>query len=316
MRLIRPIAAAVLLLVVSAVPVMAQEWIADIKAAPNRFVNREVTVVGQVMSTASNPVGTTRGEYILVDDSDPAGIGVRTRELPAPGLEFSVTGVVTQDPQSGAYLITESSRTAASRPAWLFPALISLSVIVLVLIVMLVRSLSGSGRTRPAAATAEAAQTVRPSAPPAAPTVHPAPAPPASVSGPVSASGPASASDPGAGEQTEVIDSSEATEVFRSLGASLVVTAGPDSGKEYPLGKDTTLIGRSGRRTNDVELTDSAVSREQAKVMHNAETGTFTLVNESKTNPSHVDGVSVDAKQLEDGAVIEIGKTTMTFTKS
>ena len=315
MRLIRPIAAAALLLVVSAVPVMAQEWIADIKAAPNRFVNREVTVVGQVMSTASNPVGTTRGIYILVDDSDPAGIGVRTRELPAPGLEFSVTGIVTQDPQSGAYLITESSRTAASRPAWLFPVLISLSVIVLVLIVMLVRSLSGSGRAKPAAATAEAAQTVRPSAPPAAPTVRPAPAPPASVSGPVSASSPG-AGDPGAGEQTEVIDSSEATEVFRSLGASLVVTAGPDSGKEYPIGKDTTLIGRSGRRANDVELTDSAVSREQAKVMHNAETGTFTLVNESKTNPSHVDGVSVDAKQLEDGAVIEIGKTTMTFTKS
>ena len=104
--------------------------------------------------------------------------------------------------------------------------------------------------------------------------------------------------------------------MFRSLGASLVVTAGPDSGKEFPIGKDTTFIGRSGRRSNDVELSDSAVSREQAKVMHNAETGTFTLVNESKTNPSHVDGVSVDAKQLEDGAVIEIGKTTMTFKKS
>ena len=290
------------LMLMSFQPLVAQEWISDIKASPQRYVNREVTVVGQVMSTTSNPAGTTRGTYMIMDDSDPAGIPVRTRELPPPGLEFEVTGVVTQDPATATLLIDESGRVEIGRPAWLLPALLLAGAAVLLLGFLLFGNMR---RRQPVAAGA----TVRPAP---APTVRPTPAP-ASTEAPTAAPTPPTTE----GDETELIrDTSDETEIYRHLGCSLQVSGGPDAGKEFAIGKTTTFIGRAGRRSNDITLVDSTVSREQAKLLYNEETKAFTLVNESKKNPTRVDGVSIDAKELEDGFKIEMGKTTLTFTRS
>jgi pSer/pThr/pTyr-binding forkhead associated (FHA) protein len=102
---------------------------------------------------------------------------------------------------------------------------------------------------------------------------------------------------------------SQKTELYRNLGASLRITEGPDKGKEFPIGKLVTLIGREGRRDNDITLTDTSVSREQAKLLYDEGEKEFTLVNESKTNPTHVDGEQVDTLTLDDGAQIEMGRT-------
>lgn len=302
-------------LVLIATPLAAQEWIADIKATPQRHMNREVTIEGQVMATQPNPVGTTRGLYQVVDDpdNDPDGIWVRTRELPPVGQEFQVTGTVIQlqqppTPQAGqgaTIALDEISRSPAGRPGWLIPALVIAGIVVLILLVMLILTLT---RDRKPAAAEPAAPTAGPTVRPSPPASQGTPSPPPAAG----ASGTAgSTPTAAAGDRTEAVTSSgDRTEVFRNLGATFAITGGPDAGKEFPIGKTTTLIGRAGRRKNDVELTDTAVSREQAKVVYNDETKSFTVINESKTNPTKVDGTTVEARELTDEARIEMGKTT------
>ena len=293
---------------------LAQEWIADIRAVPQRHVNREVSVEGQVMAATPNPAGTTRGTYMLVDDSDPNGIAVRTRDLPPPGRECRVAGTVVQDPATGAFLIDEISRTPIGQPAWLIPALIGLGVLVLLLGWALVRTLRGSGQVAPTPAHAYAGATVRPaSGPSAAPTIRPAPAPATAAPG---SPPPFAAPTAARNDATEVLDPGEATEVFRSLGASLRITEGPDAGKSFPIGKAIVLIGRRGRRKNDVTLADTSISREQARISYSEETDSFTLINESRTNPTRVDGVTVDAKELGNGSSIEMGRTVMKLERN
>jgi len=282
---------------------LAQDWISDIKAVPQRHVNREVTVVGQVMAVTPNPPGTTRGTYTLVDDSDPAGIEVRTRDLPAPGLEFEVTGTAIQDPATATFLIDEISRTPAGRPGWLWPVIALVGLVVIGLLWMLVKALR-----QPAVAAAPPGGAVPP-------TVRPGPSPRAEA--PTARPGPPPSARKKADDETEVVrPGSDATEVYRSLGVALKITGGPDAGKEFPIGKPTTLVGREGRRKNDITLSDKSISREQAKLVYNDQTKTFTLINESETNPTIVDGVTVDARELTDGATIEMGKTTATLERS
>jgi len=295
-------------LVLIATPLVAQDWIADIKATPQRHMNREVTIEGQVMAAQPNPAGTTRGLYQVVDDpdNDPGGIWVRTRELPPVGQEFRVTGTVIQlqqppTPQAGqgaTIALDEISRSPAGRPGWLLPALVIAGIVVLVLLVMLILTLTRDRRPAGRAAPT-AGPTVRPS-PPASPLARTSPAPT-----------PDPAPSTGAGGRTEAVATAgDRTEVFRNLGATFAVTGGPDAGKEFPLGKPTTLIGRAGRRRNDIELTDTSVSREQAKIVYSDEAESFTLINESRTNPTRVDGASVEARERASETRIEMGKTT------
>jgi hypothetical protein len=287
----------------------AQNWIADIRAVPQRHVNREVTVEGQVMAATPNPPGTTRGAYLLVDDSDPNGIAIRTRDLPPPGREYSVTGTVIQDPQTGAFMIDEISRSPIGRPAWLFPALIALGVVVLLLAWALVRTMRKPAAAGPSYGYAAPSGSPGGGAGAVAPTVRPA------VSVPT-ATAPTAAAPGSRVEATEVLDSGQKTEVFRSLGVLVRITEGPDAGKTFPIGKPLMLIGRRGRRNNDITLADTSISREQARISYNEESGSFTLVNESETNPTRVDGMTIDAKELTEGARIEMGRTVFVLERT
>jgi len=286
-----------------------QNWIADIRAVPQRHLNREVTVEGQVMVATPNPPGTTRGAYMLVDDSDPNGIPIRTRDLPPPGREYSVTGTVIQDPQTGEFMIDEISRAPIGRPTWLIPAVIALGVVVLLLGWALVRALRKPARPGLAGGPsyAYAGGTGLPGGGgSAAPTVRP----------PSATSAPTAAAPSPRVEATEVVDRGGETEVFRSLGAAFRVMEGPDTGKTYPLGKPIVTIGRRGRRSNDITLSDTSISREQARLSYNEESKVFTLINESKTNPTRVDGVTIDARELSEGARIEMGRTVAVVERS
>ncbi len=115
---------------------------------------------------------------------------------------------------------------------------------------------------------------------------------------------------------TAVMPAGSATEVVTRLGGELSVSSGPDRGKSLSIGKTVCTIGRPGPRRNDLELTDTTVSREQAKIIYAAADKSFKLINESSTNPTRVNGSSVDAVVLQDGDRIEFGNTSVTFRKT
>ena len=106
-----------------------------------------------------------------------------------------------------------------------------------------------------------------------------------------------------------------ATQVF--LRARLQVTSGADAGKDFPIADSPLCIGRgrtaTGGRVNHVVLSDRTVSSAQATIRHDAAKGTFTIVNDSVTNRTTVDGEQRDVSALNDGSTIQIGATTLVF---
>lgn len=292
-----------------------QIWINDIQVNPSRFWNTTVTIVGQVMATTPNPAGTTRGTYTLLDDSSPNPITVRTKDLPPVGKIYSVTGVVIQDPaQANAPLVRELKRGAPGMSPLLKYSLIGGSALFLVLLVtffaLLVKPKRGPV---PKAATIVAAPN---------PPVSTSPgATPPPMARPVT---PAAASPAKSVKTTKIptADQAEApkadkTQVFMSLGAELVVERGPDKGREFPLHKQVTTLGRPGSRKNDVELDDDTVSKEQASIFFDTNTKRFTLSNQSHTNATQVNQVVVtEGKELEAGDLIEMGRTSIRFERS
>jgi pSer/pThr/pTyr-binding forkhead associated (FHA) protein len=107
------------------------------------------------------------------------------------------------------------------------------------------------------------------------------------------------------------------TQMFMSLGADLVAEKGPDKGREFPLHKPVTTIGRAGARSNDVEVSDDTVSKDQASIYYDGARKTFSIANESGTNPTKVNGQQISGPtQLDHGSVIEMGRTAFRFKKS
>jgi hypothetical protein len=289
-------------------PAFAQQaWIVDILANPARHWNMTVTLTGQVQAVVANPAGTTRGTYTLLDESCPNPITVRTNDLPPVGKNFLVTGVVIQDPASTAPVLRELSRATPGMSSTTLYMLGGLGILFLgllaVFVVLLVRpkkTAVAPGETiRPAQQA-----TIRPGAYPAAPPPaqgRPAPAPDLSKTTKIPPA-PAYA---------------DATQRFVSLGVDLVIEKGPDKGKEFPLHLAVTTLGRAGARRNDVELSDDTVSKEQASVYYDSAQQTFSIANESETNPTKVNGVQVTGPTLlAHDSLIEMGRTVFRFRKS
>ncbi len=91
--------------------------------------------------------------------------------------------------------------------------------------------------------------------------------------------------------------------------ARLVVTAGPQEGKVFPLQTTTMVIGR--RDTCDVVLSDSSVSRRHAQLEYRG--GEYVLTDLGSTNGVYVNGVRVHAKVLAPGDTIKMGATLCVF---
>ncbi|MGB9006840.1 MAG: FHA domain-containing protein [Candidatus Aminicenantales bacterium] len=267
-----------------------QVWINDIRANPVRFWNTTVTVIGMVQEVKSEPLGTTRGFYTIMDDSIVTGVItagelpynqliVRTNNLPPIGKTFSVTGTVIQDPtRANLPILKEISRSSPGMSVAMKIILVAAILLFIALIVTFVLLL-----TRPKRAAAE--QAGRPGATARIPSQAPAPA---------------------AGK----------TQVYLNLGADLIIEKGPDKGKEFALTKLATTIGRAGARKNDVELSDDTVSKEQATINYDNAKKIFTIVNESSTNPTRANGTPVSGSAVvENNTVVEIGRTQIRFRK-
>jgi hypothetical protein len=282
--------AAIILLALGAATLTAasgEVMINDIRANPVRYWNTEVTVVGLVQEVRSDPPGTTRGFYILQDESIVTGsvnvgelpynqIYVRTNNLPAIGKTFTVTGTVINDPtRADLPILKETSRSSDGMSSVMRIVLIAAIVLFIGLVIALVLLLA---RPKQRAPGADAGKTTRLPAEPAA---------------------------------------AAKTQVYVDLGAGFVVERGPDKGREFPLTKPATTLGRAGARKNDIELSDDTVSKEQAAVSYDYVKKVFSIVNESATNPTKVNGAVVSGPAaLENNASVEMGKTLLRFRKA
>lgn len=292
---------AILLLFGVQQPLSAQNFVSDIKAAPQRYWNRTVEIEGQVTAVQAEFPGSPKGQYILVDESDTDGLLIRTKELPGPGQSFRVTGLVVQDKQNALLAViqeTERKPLGWRPPIWLYVVVGGLLVVLVYVLVVSMR--------QPKPATAMPAGLA-----PAPMTGSPmgAPMPPAYPIGPTAA-------EPM--PPTIVFDApASGTQVF--LRARLRVTEGADAGKDFPLADSPLYIGRgrngTGGRVNHVVLSDRTVSSAQATIRHDAAKDTFSLVNDSVTNRTTVDGEQRDVAPLGNGSVIQMGATTLVFQR-
>lgn len=99
------------------------------------------------------------------------------------------------------------------------------------------------------------------------------------------------------------------TQVFRDDPvAVLIAVAGPHKGETFNLYSGANTIGRDDNQT--VQLSeDSTISRSHARIA--AGNGGLTLINESTTNPTRIDGQEVVERELTDGDIIQVGSTRL-----
>jgi DNA-binding NtrC family response regulator len=89
----------------------------------------------------------------------------------------------------------------------------------------------------------------------------------------------------------------------------LVATVGPDAGTSFTSGRERAVIGTHS--SSDFVLTDDTVSRFHCEI---DPSGARPLVRDlGSRNGTHVNGVSVVAGHLRDGAVIRLGRTELRF---
>lgn len=90
-------------------------WIADVKANPGTLAGQEVRIEGEVMDVRSTSPTARRGFYRLTDASDPAGVLVRTDQLPMEGGTFRLRARIAEDQLvPGSLLLDELERDATN----------------------------------------------------------------------------------------------------------------------------------------------------------------------------------------------------------
>ena len=90
----------------------------------------------------------------------------------------------------------------------------------------------------------------------------------------------------------------------------LVVTAGPDQGRVFPLpAADTLLLGRS--RATETRLTDPHVSRVHCHVQ--VEAGRVRVTDFDSAGGTKVNGQRVSRQQLKPGDLIQVGETQLHY---
>ncbi|MFZ5641141.1 MAG: FhaA domain-containing protein [Bacillota bacterium] len=91
--------------------------------------------------------------------------------------------------------------------------------------------------------------------------------------------------------------------------AMLVVKAGPKDAYDFPLGKHGITVGR--RRTNDLCLLDTGISRDHARI--DFKDGSYYITDLGSTNGTIVNGAKISSRKLVPGDVIKLGATWLEF---
>ena len=298
-----------LLLLGACVPQQAATPVSDISTAAQRYWNRQVVIEGQITTVEANPVGTSRGVYVIIDDSDQSGLKVQSKNLPAPGEMYRVEALVVQDPSNTATpVLQELRRSRLNNPLYLYLMVGSGALAVILIVTLIVSLLRRPAPAPQPVAAAGGLHTLEYAAPPAPPMpmhasmASPAPARRASMD---------DATIPFRGAALE----DDPTVAFEYWGYRAEVVEGPDQGRVVQVGVSPFLIGRSGGRANHLELSDRTVSRQQCIIRRSARNGHFTLEHQGGTNATYVDGESVQVAPLTDGTRFRMGSTVVQFTK-
>src|SRR5436190_14635079 len=94
------------LLLLQATPQQKHIWIADLKANRAKLGSSIVLVQGDVVDIRSTSPTAKFGFYRLIDASDPAGLLVRTNQLPKEGGALALRAkVAAQQPPDGSLLL-------------------------------------------------------------------------------------------------------------------------------------------------------------------------------------------------------------------
>jgi hypothetical protein len=88
----------------------------------------------------------------------------------------------------------------------------------------------------------------------------------------------------------------------------LTAVSGPHKGQTFNIYRGVTTIGRDEDQTIQL-MEDQTVSRQQARIV--ADEGNLSLLNESSTNPTRVDGSPVEKLDLSDGYLLQMGATKL-----
>jgi hypothetical protein len=91
--------------------------------------------------------------------------------------------------------------------------------------------------------------------------------------------------------------------------AMLVIKSGPKDAYNFPLGKHGITVGR--RRSNDLCLLDSGISREHARI--DFKDGSYYITDLGSTNGTIVNGAKISSRKLVPGDVIKLGGTWLEF---
>ena len=94
-----------------------------------------------------------------------------------------------------------------------------------------------------------------------------------------------------------------------SRGAWLYITSGPQAGRDFRLGRETT-IGRDEVEC-DVILPDNRVSSQHARIKRDGEE--LVIHDLASLNGTFVNGLSVQKQVLADDDEITVGETTLVF---
>ena len=279
-----------------------QVYVRDVLDSPQKYYNLTVQITGEVTRVVTPQTPSDRGYYELLDNSDKT-IRVVANTLPAPQTQVTVVGIVQISPSNQEAYIREANRFGdvpqpgagttlpppQEKPDYLMYALIGLiAVIVVVLLAVLLRKPAGAP---------QAAQVAPTTIPPMEPSVA-APSPVQSAK---------------ATKQVSTHEVNQAVGGLRTKAvpdplAQIVVLVGPNQGKGYPLGYETTL----GRVTGDIILEDESVSRKHARIVFAKRT--YTVENLSQTNPVIVNSQRIESsKELSDGDEIICGTVKLQF---
>jgi pSer/pThr/pTyr-binding forkhead associated (FHA) protein len=96
--------------------------------------------------------------------------------------------------------------------------------------------------------------------------------------------------------------------------ATLIVTSGRGSGKHYPLGTRTNVVGRDEGVL--IQVLDQHVSRKHLQIRYNKETDLYYASDMKSRHGTFVNGNRIyEEMPLSDNDMIDVGGATLLFTR-
>ena len=96
--------------------------------------------------------------------------------------------------------------------------------------------------------------------------------------------------------------------------ASIIVTLGKQEGHFWPLGKRTTVVGRS--ETVPVQILDTLVSRQHMQIRYDSSTDKYSVIDMKSNNGVYINNHKIEEEAvLAENDVISIGMTVLLFTE-